>query len=149
MSVLTNQRHEVFAQELAKGASQTDAYEAAGYSRDRTGASRLSTNANIGERVAQLQHDAAERTVLTIAGLTEELEEARKLAISSKNASAAVSATMAKARLNGLLQQTAEPPAPAEPDLSELSPRDIARRIAYALRMGGIDPETALLGKGP
>jgi phage terminase small subunit len=60
--VLENARHERFAQELAKGASQTDAYIAAGYRGDRTAASRLATKVN--NRVAELKGAAAEKSEL-------------------------------------------------------------------------------------
>lgn len=61
MPVLANARHERFAQELAKGKSQTDAYLAAGYKGDRTAASRLSTNANIQARIEELKSAIADR----------------------------------------------------------------------------------------
>lgn len=64
MPILDNARHERFAQELAKGASQTDAYTAAGYKGDRTAASRLSTKDNIQARVAELKEGMAERVQL-------------------------------------------------------------------------------------
>lgn len=62
---LKNARHERFAQELAKGKSQEEAYLAAGYTGDRTAASRLSTNVNVQARLAELQTKVAERTVIT------------------------------------------------------------------------------------
>lgn len=65
MGVLANQRHERFAQELAKGKSATDAYSAAGYVGDRTAASRLSTNVNVQARVAEILARGAERAAIT------------------------------------------------------------------------------------
>lgn len=70
---LENARHERFAQELAKGGSQTDAYIAAGYKGDRTAASRLSTNVNIQNRVAEILAAAGERVEITKARVLEEL----------------------------------------------------------------------------
>ena len=64
MPVLDNPRHEAFAQALAKGKSATDAYQEAGYKGDRTAASRLSSNVNIGQRVAELQEMVADRVVV-------------------------------------------------------------------------------------
>lgn len=61
MPVLDNARHERFAQELAKGKSQADAYIAAGYRGDKTAASRLSTNVNVQARIAELKSAIAER----------------------------------------------------------------------------------------
>lgn len=103
MPVLKNAGHEKFAQARAKGATATDAYAAAGYKGDRTAASRLSTNVNVARRVAEIQGRAAERAVVTIQSLTEELEEARAIALAEKQSSAAVAATMGKAKLHGLV----------------------------------------------
>lgn len=57
---LKNARHERFAQELAKGKSQEEAYRDAGYRGDRTAASRLATKDNIGERVTEIKERIAE-----------------------------------------------------------------------------------------
>ncbi len=54
MAVMENPRHEIFAQQLAKGKSAEAAYAAAGYKRDRGAASRLSAKVNIQARVAEL-----------------------------------------------------------------------------------------------
>ena len=53
--------------------------------------------------VAGLQAEHRTRHNVTVDRLTEELEIARQLALQNKSASAAVSATMGKARLHGLL----------------------------------------------
>lgn len=75
MPVLKNAQHERFAQVIAEGKSATEAYAEAGYKGDRTAASRLSTNVNIVGRVKKLQSQGAERTLVSIASLTNELEE--------------------------------------------------------------------------
>jgi hypothetical protein len=74
MSVLTNSKHEHFAQAVAKGVSATKAYVAAGYSAKGAAqsAARMLTNADICSRLAELQ--------LTLAAGTIALE------ISSRNA---------------------------------------------------------------
>ena len=54
-------------------------------------------------QVAQLQAEHRARHCVTVDRLTEELEAARQLAFQNKSASAAVAATMGKARLYGLL----------------------------------------------
>lgn len=61
MAVLKNSRHEKFAQLLAEGKSATDAYAEAGYKGDRTAASRLSSNVNIGQRVDEIKSRVAEK----------------------------------------------------------------------------------------
>jgi hypothetical protein len=66
MPVLADPKHEAFAQALAKGKNQSDAYVAAGYKAKgasiKVNASRLLTNANIEARVRELQAVAAKKT---------------------------------------------------------------------------------------
>lgn len=66
MPVLDNPRHERFAQEMAKGSSATEAYEAAGYRPSRSAAARLSANVGVCARLTELQTDIAERTVQNV-----------------------------------------------------------------------------------
>lgn len=73
MPVLDNAKHELFAQELAKGRTATEAYAAAGYRGDRTAASRLSTNVNIQARVREILDAAAARTGVTVEAILAEL----------------------------------------------------------------------------
>lgn len=106
MPPLSNARHERFAQELARGKTQEQAYIDAGYSPNgaRGASSKLQTIANIAQRVAELQERAAVRVELTLADIIQEIEEARLAALSAETvqASAAVSASKAKAELLGL-----------------------------------------------
>jgi phage terminase small subunit len=60
-------RHEMFAQTLAKGTSQYNAYISAGYSPDRGGASRLAAKPSIKARVAHLQQLSADMTATVMA----------------------------------------------------------------------------------
>lgn len=103
MPVLKNARHEKFAQALAKGKTADDAYAEAGYKPHRGNASTLRTNQNISSRIAEILGRAAERAAVTIQSLTDELEQARAIAMAEKQSSAAVAATMGKAKLHGLL----------------------------------------------
>jgi phage terminase small subunit len=103
MPVLPNPRHEAFAQALAKGKSAAEAYTDAGYNPSRSAASRLSTNVNVESRVAELQGRVAKKVEVTLESITAELEEARGIAIAEKQPSAAVSASMGKAKLFGLV----------------------------------------------
>ena len=106
MPVLENARHERFAQGLAKGKTQEQAYIDAGYSENgaRVSASQLLTNPNVAARVAELQERAAMRVELTLADIIAEIEQARIAALAAETvqASAAVSASKAKAELLGL-----------------------------------------------
>jgi hypothetical protein len=59
---LSNPRWERYAQLLAAGASQVDAYAAAGYKRHRGSAAELRANPAVAERVAELQRVGADET---------------------------------------------------------------------------------------
>lgn len=102
MPVLKNARHETFAQGLAKGMSATEAYAAAGYKGDRKAASNLWTKVDVKDRVTELQSKSVKKVEITVDSLASELEEARAMALKEKQTSAAVSATMGKAKLFGL-----------------------------------------------
>lgn len=122
---LKNQRHEAFAQELAKGQSNVSAYVAAGYSPDRGAASRLSSNVSIRKRVAELKEAAADRTAITIASITDRLLKIAKKAEGKDSApmlSVARQSLMDAAKLNGLIvDKTAH-----QVDISNLSDDELA-----------------------
>ena len=73
MPVLTNVRHELFAQEVAKGSSLQDAYKQAGFKPNRHNAAKLNTEQHIQERVNELLREAALNTGVTIERVTAEL----------------------------------------------------------------------------
>lgn len=103
MPVLKNARHEKFAQAIATGMTADDAYRDAGFKANRGNAATLKANQSISKRVAEIQGRAAERAAVTIQSLTDELEQSREGAAESGQFAAAVSATMGKAKLHGLL----------------------------------------------
>lgn len=103
MPVLKNARHEAFAQALAQGKSADEAYTQAGYKPHRGNASTLRAKQNIVDRVAELQQKVAKKVEVTVESLAGELEEARAIALKEKQSSAAVQATMGKAKLFGFL----------------------------------------------
>ena len=106
LPVLKNAKHERFAQGLAKGDTADKAYVDAGYKPSRSAASRLSTNVNIQARVAELLNKAAERTVVTVASITDRLLNIATKAETSTDApmlSVARAALMDAAKLNGLV----------------------------------------------
>jgi hypothetical protein len=150
MPALKNPRHEWFAQEIARAVSPADAYKSAGYESDgrfaEAGAARLLKNTDVAARIAELKAapvtvvataTSAEVTVATAIG---EFEEARLLALKKGQAAAAVSATVAKAKLAGLLAEKRESklerPAGFDGNYTEA-----ARRIAFLLRLA--EDETA------
>jgi hypothetical protein len=106
LPALSNAKHEYFAQGLAKGKTQLEAYEAAGYSPDVGAACRLSKNIKVTARVAELLERAAVRTEISIAGLTESLMRLATKAEALQDASgfqASRASIMDAAKLNGLI----------------------------------------------
>lgn len=65
MAVLANQRHERFAQELAKGRTADEAYVAAGFAANRGNASTLKAKQSIQDRVRGILDRGAERAAIT------------------------------------------------------------------------------------
>lgn len=100
---LKNARHERFAQELAKGKSQVDAYAAAGYKPDRGAATRLSANVSVAARLDELKARTAEKATTTAADIAKQLDEDREFARDLRQAAAAVSASLGKAKVLGLI----------------------------------------------
>lgn len=106
MPALENPKHERFAQELAKGKTQAEAYQNAGYTPSEPNASRLTSNDKVAARVAEIQERAAVRAEITVASITERL-----LAIALKGEvsaeapmlSVARASLMDAAKLNGLV----------------------------------------------
>jgi phage terminase small subunit len=131
MAVLTNPRHERFAQELAKGKSQAEAYEAAGYSQNRGNATRLKANESVVKRVAELQARTAERAIVTAESLLKEAEEARVAAMAGGQISAAVSAIKEKGILAGVRVEKSE--RKSVNDIRRLSDDELDAAIADAL----------------
>lgn len=103
MPALTNQRWERFAQGLAKGKTSDEAYSDAGFMPNRGNAARLKATENVAARVAELQERAAIRTEATVETIAAQLDEDREFARLLKSPSAAVAATMGKAKLLGFL----------------------------------------------
>lgn len=84
MPVLPNQRHERFAQELAKGKTADDAYELAGYKRNRRNATTLKSKQDIQSRLAELLQSAWDRSELTKDWVIEKLKVVHSAAIEQK-----------------------------------------------------------------
>lgn len=133
MPALDNPRHERFAQELAKGKSQGEAYVEAGYKPDYGAASRLSGNVKVQARVAELLERGAVRAEVTVQSILDELEEARQLAKQLGQTAAAVSASMGKAKVRGLIIDKKETGAPGDFDrMDDDELADFIKREAIA-----------------
>lgn len=75
MPILSNARHERFAQALAAGKSADEAYEEAGFKANRGNASTLKANQNVQDRVAELLARVTDGVVLTRQWVIEKLIE--------------------------------------------------------------------------
>ena len=90
--------------------------------------------------------------MITIERLTFELEQARQLAMARGNASAAVLAVVAKAKLHGLINGDRAGPTPVkvvEIPRPQHTNREIARLIAFALAIGRHRPDEMSGPAGP
>jgi phage terminase small subunit len=129
---LKNARHERFAQELAKGMTHGEAYAAAGYKRDDKNAARLTKNDGVAARIVELKERAAEKAVVTAADIAAQLDEDRAFARKLKQAAAAVSASLGKAKVLGVIidrqELTGRNGGPIE--YRDLSDEEVLARIA-------------------
>ena len=73
MPPLENAKHERFAQALAAGNSAVEAYESAGYSRNRGHASTLRRNPKLLKRVDEILAFAQQRVPWAVLGYTAEI----------------------------------------------------------------------------
>jgi hypothetical protein len=113
--------------------SATAAYEAAGYAKDEGSATRLRANPKVQARLAELQADVAKETKITIEGLLDELEEARKRADSLDQLSAVVKAISEKAKISGLLVQKMEVGGPGDFSKCETVEEVVDDLLKYSL----------------
>lgn len=100
---------EEFCRLVVEGRGQSDAYREAGYAVDNMKpatlhrrAKYMMDKAKIKARIAELRAPIMERHNVTVDSLMMELEQARLVALTALQASAAVAATMGKAKLCGL-----------------------------------------------
>lgn len=134
-----------FVQEYLKDHNGTQAAIRTGYS-ERTAkqqGSGLLTNAHVQAAVRAGQKKVARKNEVTVDSLMAELEQARKLALKEKQASAAVTATMGKGKLAGLLvEKHKHSGAIGTYDLKNLSDDDLDRleQILGPLADAGGDP---------
>ena len=121
-------KQEAFAMAYVECGNASKAYKAAYDVNENTTdnsisveASKLKNNPKITLRILELQELAQERHLITVDSLTKELEQARLTASEAGQASPMVAATMAKAKLHGLLTDKAEISSPDE----SMKPRTI------------------------
>lgn len=114
MPVLSNPRHEKFAQNLAMGMTQHDAYRLSGYKpmanqvAMRAEANKLRKRPEIRDRTRELQAEVARNLHVSVKSIVDELEISRVYALQCDQPGAAVQASMGKAKLFGLIVDRAE-----------------------------------------
>jgi hypothetical protein len=151
---LHDPRDELFAQEIARGASAAVAYARSGYTlRGKRGAAharKLENSKPVMVRVAELSRPDSNRDAADcgdMATMLSKLEDARLLAMAKMQPAPAVYAVVAMARIKGLLAR--DEPVTAS-DRIFADDVEAARRVAFLLKLGGIepqeDPEDAKLG---
>ena len=128
MPILTNPKHERFAQELAKGKTGDEAYVLAGYKRNKDNASRLKASEGILARVSELLTPSATKAQITIESLTQMYLEDRRLAQEANQLSVSKGAADSLAKLYGLLIDRAENGKPG--DFARLTEDELDRFIA-------------------
>jgi phage terminase small subunit len=114
MTVLANNRRELFAQLLAQGFTEVDAHERAGYRRNDGNASTLAQHPEVQARLKEIKGAVAARTVVTTETLINEAEEVRKAAYDSGQFGAANTAIKGKAILSGKWIERQEVGGPGE-----------------------------------
>ncbi|WP_051334944.1 hypothetical protein [Bradyrhizobium sp. Ai1a-2] len=144
MPILKNGKHELFAQWLAKGKSQMDAYALAGFKPHSANANRLSGYESVRARVAELKERAAARSEITTESLIAELDEVLELAKAKGQTAAAVSALKEKAILSGKRIERRENGNAG--DFAALTDDELENEIR-ALTSGGITPVAAASGR--
>lgn len=137
MPILSNPKHERFAQALAIGHPASVAYTEAGYVYNEGNASRLKSNEKVTARLAEILEEAHKVNMeVTRESILAELEEARQLAITNNQSSAAVQAAMGKARVQGLIIDRREVGDPGE--FSEMTDAELVAKAARDARELGI-----------
>ena len=99
MPVLKHPRRELFAQELAKGKTQVEAYKIAGYKPNDGNAGLLARRPEIIARTTEINRRGAARAEITVESICRELDEARKLALKLEQPSPMVMASLGKAKV--------------------------------------------------
>jgi len=114
MPVLPNARYERFAQGVARGKTQHEAYRFAGFAPNaelkdmRANAGKLARRPDVAARIVELQERQASRIGVTVDALVAELDDMLKLAKRVKHPAAGVGAILAKGKLLGLVVERQE-----------------------------------------
>jgi hypothetical protein len=125
--VLKNPKHEIFAQELAKGRTQIEAQQTAGYKPNDSNAAQLAKRPEIQARITEINGRVAAKAEITLESLLNEAAELQEKAAAANQFSAANGALKLKAELSGHYVQRKEDVTPRR------SVREIDSRIHQLL----------------
>ena len=114
MPALSNQRQELFCQLLKRGMPAIKAYPLAGYNAHRSAPARLCGNVRVKQRLTELTRHIAVKTRVTVETISAQLDEDRAFAKAVEQAGPALNATIAKAKLHGLIIDKKEQGAPGD-----------------------------------
>jgi hypothetical protein len=140
MPILSNPKHETFAQLLAQNKTAREAYVLSGYRDNRHNAARLKANEHVAARVLEICEAGAKSAEVSVASLLNELEQARAQATTLGQLSAAVRATSEKAKISGLMTQKIE----LEVNQPEYEPQSANEVLARILNRVGEKAARAL-----
>ena len=139
MPILSNTRRELFAQEIAKGRTITEAYVVAGYKDNDSNASKMANHPEIVARVTEITGKAAIRAEISVAQFTTDLQrlasKAEKLADEQSNSTGyavAKACVMDAAKLNGLVIDRSERGNPGE--FADIESMDADQLRAFVAR---------------
>lgn len=133
MPTLRRSKQEHFAQYLAEGKAQVDAYALAGYASNNraaayANASKLMAQAKIQQRILELRQAAARRHEITTANLIDDTKKIYEQAMVAKQFGAAVSAMREVAILAGKRVERREAGDPG--DFERLSEEELDKLLA-------------------
>lgn len=135
-------REEAFALLYIQSRSVTESYmrvyaghtkAAASRHRAVAAASRILGKPNVAKRIRELEEVARRKRETTVETIIDELEIARKAALSAGQVAAAVSATMGKAKVAGLIVDKQQIKQEVVHSVDQQSQVELARRIAFIL----------------
>lgn len=113
--MLLTAKKEAFAQAVASGMNQSDAYRAAYKVRPDTkpesvnqNASRIMADVNVASRVAEMRAPAAKKAQITLESHLEDLLMLRDRALEEKQYSAAITAEVARGKASGVHVERSE-----------------------------------------
>ena len=155
MPALKNARAERFCQLVAQGIVPFKAFPMAGYSPHNANPYRLSENERVKARLAELHKGLAMKTRVTVESISEQLDDDRAFAQRVDQAGPALNATIAKAKLHGLIVDRKESGAPgdfaaqnSETDIIALVRQELGEQAA-ALLVSALADEASVPERDP